>query len=309
MSYKFDSLMSILNKLDSMEKITVSSLSYELEVSERSIHRYINALLVAGFPIVYDKNKTSYIFAEGFSLKKPDLSIEETLAFALADKFLVKFGPGMEKSLQNIKTKLSSRSARDMKHIILSGESTPSLSNQYLSPIHEAIVNYRRIKISYKSLNADKPKESKVDPYYLFFGEGIWYLRGHYHREKAARTFALDRILSLLVLDEYYVPERVSPEEELSSAFGAFIDGKPVTVVLQFAPASKPFILRKKWHKSQKIVKLGDGRIEMILTVKGLLGIKRWLYQWIPHVKVIAPDELRESFKADLLAEIAFIDN
>ncbi|MCX5805833.1 MAG: WYL domain-containing transcriptional regulator [Proteobacteria bacterium] len=309
MSYKFDSLMIILNKLDSMEKVTVSSLSTELEVSERSIHRYMNTLLVAGFPIIYDRNKNSYIFEEGYSMKKPDLSIEETLAFALAGKFLVNYGSGMEKSLQNIKMKLSSRTSGDMKHIILSDESLPSLSAQYLSLIHNAIINYRKIKILYKSLNADKPAESKVDPYYLFFREGIWYLRGWYYIYSAARTFALDRILSLSVLNEHYVPQHVSPEDELSSAFGAFIDGKPVTVVLRFAAERRPFILRKKWHKSQKIVEMEDGQIEMTLTVNGLLGIKNWLYQWIPYVKVIAPEELKDTLKADLLAELAFIDS
>jgi predicted DNA-binding transcriptional regulator YafY len=309
MSYKFDSLMIILNKLDSMEIVTVSSLSVELEVSERSIHRYMSTLLVAGFPIIYDRSKNSYIFEEGYSLKKPDLSLEETLAFALAGKFLVNFGPGMEKSLRNIKNKLSSHGSGDMKHIILSGEFLTSPWDKYLGLIHQAIVNYQKIKLLYKSLHADKPVESIVDPYYLFFREGIWYLRGYYHIDKAARTFALDRISSLSVLNQHYVPQHVSPEDELSSAFGAFIDGKPVKVVLRFAAESRPFILRKKWHKSQKVVEREDGQIEITLTVNGLLGIKRWLYQWIPHVKVVSPKGLKEAFKADLLEELSFIDS
>ena len=308
MSYKFDSLMIILNKLDNNEDITVSSLCEVLEVSSRTIHRYMNTLLMAGFPILFDRNKNSYVFEEGYSLKKPHLSVEETLALAMAGKLLANFGPGMEKGLSGIEKKLSSRTSDDMKHIIFSSEYMPSHPYRYLSDIHDAIINYRKIKITYKSLMAKKPSESKVDPYYLFFREGIWYLRGYYYRDKAPRTFALDRIISLSVLDEHYVPSNISPEDELSSAFGAFIDGEPVNIVLRFASECKPFILRKKWHKSQKITELQSGEIEMSLTVNGLIGIEAWLYQWIPHVKVVSPEELKEAFKASILAELTYIE-
>ena len=308
MSYKFDSLMIILNKLDGNEDITVSSLSEELEVSERTIHRYMSTLLTAGFPIVFDRNKNSYVFEEGYSLKKPHLSVEETLALAMAGKLLANFGPGMEKGLSGIEKKLSSRTSGDMKHIVFSGEYMPSHPDRYLRDIHGAIVNYRKIKITYKSLMAKKPSESKVDPYYLFFREGIWYLRGYYYRDKAPRTFALDRIISLSVLDEHYVPRHISPEDELSSAFGAFIDGEPVNIVLRFAPECRPFILRKKWHKSQQVKELESGEIEMTLTVNGLIGIESWLCQWIPHVKVMSPEELKQVFKANILAELAYME-
>lgn len=38
----------------------------------------------------------------------------------------------------------------------------------------------------------------------------------------------------------------------------------------------------------------------MRFTVNGLTGIKKWIYQWIPHVKVIAPEELKKAFVTDL---------
>ncbi|MCX5814427.1 MAG: WYL domain-containing protein [Proteobacteria bacterium] len=299
MSYKFDSLAIILNKLDSKETVTVLSLTDELEVSGRTVHRYISTLQVAGFPIEYDKIKNSYVFTEGYTLKKPTLSLEETLAFALAKKLLINFGPGMEKSLSDIEDKLSPKKG-DFKHIILSADALPVASEQYLGLIHQAITNYQRIKLVYKALYADNPTESSIDPYYLFFREGIWYLRGDYHLEKAARTFALDRIVSLTLLDEHFIPKPTSPDDELSAAFGAFIDGEPVEVVLRFDKLSKPLVLRKKWHKSQQIKELEDGGIEARFTVNGIKGIQPWIYRWIPFVEVIAPEELRDMFIKDL---------
>jgi len=299
MSYKFDSLAIILNKLDGKETVNVSSLSDELEVSARTVHRYIGTLQVAGFPIEYDKTKNSYIFSEGYTLKKPTLTLEETLSFALAKKLLVNFGPGMGKSLSNIEGKLMTKK-EDFNHIVLSANPMSEASEKYLSLINQAILNYQRIRLDYKALYADKETALNFDPYYLFFREGFWYARGYYHPEKAVRTLALDRIISLRILNEHFVPNGIAPEDELAAAFGAFIDGEPTEIVLRFDKLCKPLVLRRKWHISQKEKELEDGSIEMRFTVNGLTGIKKWIYQWIPHVKVIAPDELKEAFVTDL---------
>jgi hypothetical protein len=34
--------------------------------------------------------------------------------------------------------------------------------------------------------------------------------------------------------------------------------------------------------------------------VNGIEGIRPWIYQWIPYVEVMAPEELREIFTEDL---------
>ena len=122
------------------------------------------------------------------------------------------------------------------------------------------------------------------------------------------RTFAFDRVVSLSLLDEHFVPLAISPEDELSGAFGAFLDGEPVEVTLRFDEHSKPFILRKKWHESQEVRELDDGKIEVRFRVNGLMGIQNWVYGWIPHVEVVTPQELRDKFMQDLLATVKIHD-
>ncbi|MFZ2801725.1 MAG: HTH domain-containing protein [Syntrophorhabdus sp.] len=85
MSDKFNALWIILNKLDQKEKVTARSLMEDLEVSERSVYRYITTLQVAGFPVDYDRGMNSYVFSGGgYTLKNPAVSVEETLAPALS---------------------------------------------------------------------------------------------------------------------------------------------------------------------------------------------------------------------------------
>jgi hypothetical protein len=86
MSYKFDSMMIILNKIDSGEKVTVQSLKEDLGVSERTVHRYLETLQLGGYPLYFDRPRERYSFPDGYSMKKPGFTSGEALAFALAKK-------------------------------------------------------------------------------------------------------------------------------------------------------------------------------------------------------------------------------
>ena len=300
MSYKFDSLMTILRKLDGKDKVTVYSLMDDLEMSERTVYRYIQTLQVAGFPIHFDRTKDSYVFSENFKLGKPDITVEETLALGLAKKLLGNFGTGMEASLSRIEEKLSVKEQILPKHIVLKAEKLSPLVEGYLGTIYQAIKNFQRIKLTYRALYSDKETERKIDPYYLFFQDDFWHLRGYCHLREELRTFALDRIVSLKGLKEHFIPKGISSEDELSGAFGNMLDGEPVEVILRFDPEIKPQILRKKWHQSQQEKDLKDGKIELRFKINGTEGIKQWIYRWIPYVEVVEPRELRDEIRSEL---------
>ena len=300
MSYKFDSLIAILKKLDQRERVTVHSLMNDMEISERTAYRYILTLQTAGFPIAYDRKKQSYIFSDSYSLGKPNLTLEETLALALSKNFLKSFGETMEKSIDTIQEKLSVKKTTIPRHIVLGLESIPPSVGSHLEAINRAISEYKRIEISYRALYSDKKTTRTVDPYYLFFLEGFWHLRGYCHLREDFRTFVLDRIISLRTLNEHFLPKPISPEEELAGSFGTFIDGEEVKVILRFDPPIKPYILRRKWHQSQTTSELENGQLEVRFRVNGIKGIRGWIYQWIPHVHIIAPEELRELAKSEI---------
>jgi predicted DNA-binding transcriptional regulator YafY len=208
----------------------------------------------------------------------------------------------MEKSIDTIQEKLSAKKATIPKHIVLGLESISPSVGSHLEAINRAISQYKRIEITYRTLYSDEETTRKVDPYYLSFepGEGFWSLRGYCHLRDDFRTFVLDRIISLRSLDEHFLPKHVSPEEELAGSFGTFVDGEEVEVILRFDPPVKPYILRKQWHQSQKTTELENGQLEVRFHVNGIKGIKCWIYRWIPHVHIIAPEELRELARSEI---------
>ena len=300
MSNKFDLLMTILNKLDRKEPVTRRSLMDDMGIGERSVFRYIQTLQTAGFPIYYSRAEARYVFADGFSLGKPNISLDEQLAISLAKTMLGAYGTGMEKSLSAIEKKLIAQKRTGSSPVILQSPVSSNDLIPVLHPIHEAITNYQRIEIKYHAHHKDEITSRKVDPYYLFFHDGLWYLRAYCHMDKEMRTFALDAIKNLKVLSQHFIPEEVSAEEELSEAFGTWLDGEATEIVLHFDKEVKRQVLRKKWHKSQKEKELKNGGVELRFKVKGFGGIKKWIYQWIPNVRVVAPKRLRRELTCEL---------
>lgn len=299
MSNKFDSMLKILNKIHGKELVTVKSLVNDLGMKERTVLRYIKSLKEADFQIVYDREKNGYCFSEGFTLRKPSISLEETLTLALAKKVLGTYGSEIGRTLGKIEEKVFDRQSSIPDRIVASAPALPEKISSYLGTILQAIMDYRRIEIRYASLYGDELTTRKIEPCYIFFEDGFFNVRAYCQMRKGYRTFAVDRIALMKPLDEHFLPHGLSPEEEMSGAFGAFVDGDPVDVVLRFDKDIEARVLRKKWHASQKKKVLPDGRLEFSFVVNGLDGILRWIYQWIPHVEVVAPEELRARLIGD----------
>lgn len=49
-----------------------------------------------------------------------------------------------------------------------------------------------------------------------------------------------------------------------------------------------------QWHPAQQVEECGEGGIILRAEVPGLYEVARWVLSGAPHIKVIAPEELRE---------------
>ena len=299
-------MLAILKWLNNRERVSTDKIADKFGVSKRSAERYIEVLKNAEFPITYDRNRKSYIFEKEYTLGHADFTAEESLVFSLAKDLMKKdFGEETASLLSGIEKKLGFCSPGLPKHIRLSQNIQSAEVERYFKQLNEAILNCQKVEIVYDALHDKKETCRKVNPYYLFFNDGIWLLRGYCHLRKAMRTFALDKIASLKVLKIYFLPKlEISADEELAGTFGSFIEGEPVTVVLRFMREFAPFIQRKKWHPTQTVKELPNGDIEVTFRVNGLKGIKYWLYRWIPYMVIIEPKEFRKEVVGDLRREL-----
>ncbi len=65
-----DSLLKILRLLNSGAIMPPARLAETLEVTERTVYRYMTSLQGAGYPIYFDRQKNSYRFTDGYNLSE-----------------------------------------------------------------------------------------------------------------------------------------------------------------------------------------------------------------------------------------------
>ena len=268
----------------------------------RSADRYIATLRSAGFPISFDDERGSYVFEEGYSLSKTDFSTDEVLALGLAKNMLSRFGSKTGKVLDSLERKMSICSFNLPKHIVFSEQAMPPQVEEHFRKLNFAIVNLNQVEMVYSTAYKGGEQSCRVvDPHYLLYQENIWYLRAYCRERKEPRLFALDRMESLKVLDQNFLPKPEITPEEFKEAFGVITDGDPVTVVLRFDKSCKPYLKRFAFP-GQEEKELPDGRIELRFRTSGLKGVKLWLYRHIPHFEVVEPKGLKEEIRTELQA-------
>lgn len=85
---KIDLLMTILKKLDAGEALTAAVLAQDLAVTERSVYRYLETLQMAGYPIYFDRRRSSYSFVDSYKLKQIGNSRDISSALELRKQML-----------------------------------------------------------------------------------------------------------------------------------------------------------------------------------------------------------------------------
>ena len=229
MSDKFDAMMLILNRLNMREEVTLQSLKEELKVGDRTIYRYIETLRKSDYPIDYDQERRQYAFPKGYSLGKVGLTNEEDLLFNLGKEMLRGLGSRTVKVLNGLATKIGEKKCLP-NHILVSVKGQAPEVERYLNDLNCAITDFLRVKICYKSAYKENEETSRViEPGYLYFDNGSWYVRGYCKLRNEMRLFNLSQITSLEIQQgSHFIPKQNYQDgraaDEVALAFGGVVD-------------------------------------------------------------------------------------
>ena len=321
---KLDRLLAILHLFDAGGSYTTSALASRFNVDEKSILRDMDDLSFAHFPIAEFEQKghpRKYGFMKGYKLKKGQLDVDEQLALAIAKGMSAALGPAFGSVFERFEKKV-------IEAVRLPSESLPidafvfntfrDVSTENLQKslmiLAQACVRGRILKIHYHKLEDGTQTRRKVEPDYLFCStEGFWYVRAFCHTRRAMRVFSVDRIRDIEVLNQLREPrsklQKLEREMELDRGFGPFQGGEETPVVVRFSPRIRPYLERRKWHRSEikNVVHdevFGEGSLELQLKTTGLEGVKHWLKHWIPDMRVIEPATLKEELARELRLQL-----
>ncbi len=141
-----------------------------------------------------------------------------------------------------------------------------------------------------------------VDPYHVINFQGEWYVIGFCHIRKDIRTFAMSRITKAQATNSSFeIPSDFDFKETTRNRFGVQWSDRKFQVSIWFSPKAAPYVLERIWHEGQQIIHKDDGSITMSFPATHLTEIKRWILSWGEMARVLAPVELINDIKSDLI--------
>jgi predicted DNA-binding transcriptional regulator YafY len=166
---------------------------------------------------------------------------------------------------------------------------------EYIEILFNAILNKQVLNIKYQPFKADKALEVTIHPYFLKQYNNRWFLFGLSDKYRNLSTYALDRILSVDVIQKTYIENNhIDFNEYFEEIVGVTIpkNEKVETILLKMDNDYAPYILTKPIHGSQKVKKEKGETIISIEVIPNNELINLILGMGT-HVEILEPNYLR----------------
>lgn len=283
----------------------------ELEVSLATFKRDLEYMRDRyNAPVVWDADAGGYRFDKqsgaGPRFALPGLWFNEGEAFALVmmEHLLSSLDHGglIGPHIAPLRARLTAilgtgeaSAAEVRKRIRLLAFAPRKLPLQFFEEIGRATLKRLRIHIVYYARSSDRTSERDVSPQRLVHYRGNWYLDGWCHLRNDLRTFSIDGIKRLELLDESAREVSIkSLEDFLATSYGIMRSGDDVYwAKLRFSAERARWVGSEVWHPDQRGVFDPAGRYTLELPYR---DDRELLLEILKHgagVEVLGPEELR----------------
>ena len=226
-----DRLISLLLLLQRRGRVTASEVAAELEISERTARRDLEALAMSGVP-VYSRHGRGggWQLIGGATTNLSGLSSDEARALFLAVGPSAADNRQLRAALQKLGSAIPETFRADAEAAAMAVKIDPngwgtigsSVDVPHLHLLTSAVVERRQIQLAYSSPRSG-PSNRVVHPLGLVTKRDVWYLvadtdpAGH---PEGLRTFRLSRIDGVTVLD---APSRRPPDFDLEAVWNDIV--------------------------------------------------------------------------------------
>ena len=221
-----DRLVSILLLLQVNRRTTARELAKRLEVSERTIHRDMDALCSAGVPVTAERgNGGGWGLMEAYKANLTGLNYSEIQTLFLTKPAQLLSDLGLHQASEGALIKLlaalpamsrrNAEYARQRIHIDTAGWRNSPENVASLPVIQEALWQERKLQFIYERADCE-PSERIVDPLGLVAKGSTWYLVAAV--DGASRTYRVSRIREARLTEQpSYAPGRFRPGRLLAA--------------------------------------------------------------------------------------------
>lgn len=291
----------------------------ELEVSPATIKRdiaYLRDRLNA--PIVWDRNLRGYRLDGDYSIPALYLTGAELQALLVLDHLIARIQPELLGSytapLRNLLQKLLGGPEPTLEELMRRVRIVPAASRpvavEHFQAVCTALLTRRRLDLVYFSRTRNETTRREVSPQRLVHYRDNWYMDAWCHLRQALRSFALDAIQEVTILESPAL--EIASEQldrELGAGYGIFCGPETRRARLRFSPRMARWVSRERWHAEQSGHFLPDGSYILEVPYSEDRELIMDLLRYGPDVEVLAPEELRQKVQQSLLATLRQYQN
>lgn len=313
-------LLKIHQMIAAKTNPTIVELAVQCGVTARTIKRDLRLLREEfGAPLAVERRGQGYGYTREFSLSELPLSEGELLALCMITSLTdtlrdTPFAPAVRRALHKLQLLLPEPAKN------LLDDACPSISHRpdpapperaetavHFNALLHAIEERRQVRMSYFSMSSNAESERVIDPYHLYYHQGMWYLHAWCHSRGEERDFALERIRAIAALATTFpAPDLSAIKAKLAQRFSVVTDSL-VEVAIRFDADEARRIRERIWHPSQQITDHADGSCTLTMTVEGLPSITRWVLSYGRHARVLSPPALVRLVEEEIRAMAALV--
>lgn len=300
-------LLSLILLLQSKSRWKACELAVELNVSERTVHRYMAMLEEMGIPIYSERGPYGgFSLMRGYRLPPLIFTAEEATVLYMG-AHLVKevWGQTYDDAVTAVTAKLDNvlpddlrqEVARARQSLVIDGLTRMDyrLWETTIHTLRQCIGDLRCVRLLYRGFGRKEDTDRVVEPYALTLQWGLWYLVGLCHLRQDMRTFRVDRIQQVAPLeDRFTIPRDFSVREYLARSMSF----EPAYTVVVHLAASVASDVRERHGHWMKIADHADGSITVRFPVAGLDWAAGWVLRQGPAAKALEPPELAARVRA-----------
>ncbi|AVL99989.1 DNA-binding transcriptional regulator [Gordonia iterans] len=307
-----DRLVAMVLLLRQRGRMTARQLADELEVSERTVLRDIEALSTAGVPVYAERGRHGgFALLPGFRTELTGLNHDEALAVFTAGTGRGEKAFGLGSALAGAMRKVvdalpaGHRAGLDdaARRLLVEPETdllsrrreTDDVSASVMGEVRGAVLAGRRLRVHYAAPEKD-PRWHTVDPIGLVTVRERTYLLAT--KSGADRTFRLSRMVAAEALAEPAErPEQLDLDRLWAERCAQFLSESRLPVTVRVQPSRRGELL-----DTAKAVRAEspepDGWVRLDVTFEDLRHALWAVWQLDTGVEVVAPDTLREALRA-----------
>ena len=180
-------------------------------------------------------------------------------------------------------------------------ENVPS-AREHLPVIIDALKQNHRIGFSYKSYTRSRPTDGVVlEPYFVKIFKQLWYVIGLNVNDGLIKTYSLDRISRLNLLQETFtMPGDVNPSEFFRDCFGIITNKNSAKrIVLRVEPTQAKYFRALPLHPSQQ-EEVHDEYSVFTYRMRITYDLKEEIMSHGASIEVLEPKELKTLIRTEL---------